>query len=149
MAYMKEKGLMKVPFTWNAAKPTGACSRVDGAEFHQARRHQHRDLPGSENIFIPMLHHEYSDTATIATRNVPRGQGLQFLSASAIIAAFLEEVKKFPFEVLPKREIGRPFLERVTEGKSAKRVCSWCAGRAKAAFPLPVIRGLGCHSESL
>ena len=56
---------------------------------------------GSENIFIPMLHHEYSDTATIG--NPLRASVEQchavFERIGNHLAAFLEEVKKFDFKV--------------------------------------------------
>ena len=56
---------------------------------------------GSENIFVPMEHHEYSDHATIG--NPFRGtkeKGLKLFEKEAEhLAAFLEEVKKFPFKV--------------------------------------------------
>ena len=52
---------------------------------------------GSENIVVPMEHHEYSDTATIG--NPLRGtkeKGHRYFQASGeALAAFLEEVKKF------------------------------------------------------
>lgn len=56
---------------------------------------------GSENIYVPMEHHEYSDHATIG--NPFRGtkeKGLKLFEKEAEhLAAFLEEVKKFPFKV--------------------------------------------------
>lgn len=56
---------------------------------------------GSENIFVPMEHHEYSDTATIG--NPLRGseeKGRKLLERMVEnLAAFTEEVKKFPTEV--------------------------------------------------
>jgi creatinine amidohydrolase len=56
---------------------------------------------GSENVWVPMEHHEYSDTATIG--NPFRGtkeKGEQYFQKSAeAIAAFLEEVKKFKIKV--------------------------------------------------
>jgi len=52
---------------------------------------------GAENIWVPMEHHEYSDTATIG--NPFRGtkeKGEKYFEASAkALAAFLEEVKGF------------------------------------------------------
>ena len=56
---------------------------------------------GSENIHVPMEHHEYSDTATIG--NPFRGseeKGNRYFQASGeALAAFLEEVKGFPQKV--------------------------------------------------
>ena len=56
---------------------------------------------GSENIVVPMEHHEYSDTATIG--NPLRGtkeKGARYFQASGeALAAFLEEVKKFDIKV--------------------------------------------------
>lgn len=56
---------------------------------------------GSENIWVPMEHHEYSDTATIG--NPFRGtkaKGEKYFKKSAeVLAAFLEEVKKFKVRV--------------------------------------------------
>lgn len=52
----------------------------------------------TEQVWIPMEHHEYSDTSTIG--NPFRGtkeKGLRYFEYSAShLAAFLEEVKKFP-----------------------------------------------------
>ena len=56
---------------------------------------------GSENIFIPMLHHEYSDTATIGNplrSSVEQGEKV-FERIGTHLANFLEEVKKFDFKV--------------------------------------------------
>ena len=55
----------------------------------------------SENIFVPMLHHEYSDTATIGNplrSNEKQGNAV-FERIANHLAAFLEEVKKFDFKV--------------------------------------------------
>src|SRR4030042_259019 len=56
---------------------------------------------GSENIFVPMLHHEYSDTATIGNplrSSVEQGSAV-FERIGNHLAPFLEEVKKFDFKV--------------------------------------------------
>ena len=54
----------------------------------------------AENIWVPMEHHEYSDSATIG--NPFRGtkeKGLKYFEKSAeALAAYLEEVKKFKIE---------------------------------------------------
>jgi len=56
---------------------------------------------GAENIWVPMEHHEYSDTSTIG--NPFRGskeKGKKYFQISAeALAAFLEEVKKFKIKV--------------------------------------------------
>ena len=56
---------------------------------------------GSENIWVPMEHHEYSDTATIG--NPFRGtkeKGEKYFQVSGeALAAYIEEVKKFDIKV--------------------------------------------------
>lgn len=55
----------------------------------------------SENVFVPMEHHEYSDTATIGNPfrgSAEKGKKL-FERGSDHLAAFLEEAKKFPVTV--------------------------------------------------
>ena len=56
---------------------------------------------GAENIWVPMEHHEYSDTATIG--NPFRGskeKGVRYFEAGARhLASFLEEVKKFEVKI--------------------------------------------------
>lgn len=56
---------------------------------------------GSENIYVPMEHHEYSDHATIGNpfRGTPEKGIALFEKEAEHLAAFIEEVKKFPFEV--------------------------------------------------
>lgn len=56
---------------------------------------------GAENIFVPMEHHEYSDTATIGNpfRGTPEKGKKLFERGGDHLAAFLEEVKKFPVKV--------------------------------------------------
>ncbi len=56
---------------------------------------------GTENIFVPMEHHEYCDTATLGdpfAGSKEKGQKL-YQRGAEHLAAFLEEVKKFPVEV--------------------------------------------------
>jgi len=56
---------------------------------------------GSENIWVPMEHHEYSDTATIGNPfrgSKEKGQKY-FEMAGKALAAFLEEVKKWDIKV--------------------------------------------------
>lgn len=55
----------------------------------------------TENIFVPMEHHEYCDTATLGdpfAGTKEKGQKL-YQRGAEHLAAFLEEVKKFPAEV--------------------------------------------------
>lgn len=56
---------------------------------------------GAENIWVPMEHHEYSDTATIGNpfrASIEKGKKY-FEIAGEALAAFLEEVKKFDIKV--------------------------------------------------
>jgi len=56
---------------------------------------------GSENIWVPMEHHEYSDTATIGdpfAGSKEKGERY-FEAAGKALAAFVEEVKKFDIQV--------------------------------------------------
>ncbi|NIA08079.1 MAG: creatininase family protein, partial [Actinobacteria bacterium] len=52
---------------------------------------------GAENTWVPMEHHEYSDSATIGNPfRGTREKGLKYFEKSGqALAAFLEEVKKF------------------------------------------------------
>lgn len=56
---------------------------------------------GSENIWVPMEHHEYSDTATIGDPFAgSKEKGLRyFQQAGKALAQFLEEVKTFDVKV--------------------------------------------------
>lgn len=56
---------------------------------------------GMENIWVPMEHHEYSDTATIGNpfRATKQKGEKYFEIAGQALAAFLEEVKKFKVKV--------------------------------------------------
>ncbi len=56
---------------------------------------------GSENIWVPMEHHEYSDSATIGNpfRGSKEKGEKYFEIASDHLASFLKEVKKFKIEV--------------------------------------------------
>lgn len=66
---------------------------------------------GSENIYVPMEHHEYSDSATIGNpfRGTPEKGLALFEREAEHLAAFLEEVKKFPFVV---KDEDRQFPDR-------------------------------------
>jgi len=56
---------------------------------------------GAENVFVPMEHHEYSDTATIGNpfRGTPEKGKKLFERGGRHLAAFVEEVKKIPVNV--------------------------------------------------
>ena len=55
---------------------------------------------GAENIWVPMEHHEYSDSATIGNpfRGTKEKGEKYFQAAAEALAAFLEEVKRFEIE---------------------------------------------------
>jgi len=57
---------------------------------------------GMENIWVPMEHHEYSDTATIGNpfRASKEKDEKYFEIAGKVLVAFLEEVKKFKINIL-------------------------------------------------
>ncbi len=66
---------------------------------------------GAENIWVPMEHHEYSDTATIGNplrASKEKGEKY-FAKAGQALANFLEEVKKFDI-VVPEEK--RKFTNR-------------------------------------
>jgi creatinine amidohydrolase len=56
---------------------------------------------GSENIWVPMDHHEYSDTATIGNPfRATREKGLQMLDRmSAHLSDFVTEVRQFKVQI--------------------------------------------------
>ncbi len=56
---------------------------------------------GSENIWVPMEHHEYSDTATIGDPFAgSKEKGEKYFKAGGkALAAFVEEVKKFDIKI--------------------------------------------------
>ena len=66
---------------------------------------------GSENIFVPMEHHEYSDTATIGNpfRGTPEKGRKLFERGGRHLADFVNEVKKIPVSVTK-----RDFPERAS-----------------------------------
>ena len=71
---------------------------------------------GSENIWVPMEHHEYSDTATIGDPFAgSKEKGEKYFQASGkALAAFLDEVKKFDIQIpaearLFKKRASGPF----------------------------------------
>lgn len=78
-----------------------AFSKIDGTA--------HVKFRGSENITVPMEHHEYSDSATIGNpfRASPE-QGHRIIEAQAEhLAAFVLEAKRFPSNVA-----NRDFVDR-------------------------------------
>jgi creatinine amidohydrolase len=102
MAYLKEKGRYEGAVVMERAKQDRAhAPKWMGPSFSKKDGTNTVIFQGSENIFVPMLHHEYSDTATIGNplrSSVEQGVKI-FERISDHLAAFLEEVKKFPFQV--------------------------------------------------
>ncbi|GFN21904.1 MAG: creatininase family protein [Thermoanaerobacteraceae bacterium] len=84
-----------------AVRDTAHAPRWMGPEFSKIDGTATVKFRGSENIIVPMEHHEYSDHATIG--NPFRGtkeKGLKLFEKEAEhLAAFINEVKKFPFQV--------------------------------------------------
>ena len=106
MAYLQEKGLYEGSINMKLAKQDRAhAPRWMGASFTKSDGTNTVKFRGSENIFVPMLHHEYSDTATIGNPlRSSAEQGFKiFERISDHLAAFLEEVKRFDFEVPPEK----------------------------------------------
>ena len=66
---------------------------------------------GAENVFVPMEHHEYSDTATIGNpfRGTPEKGKKLFERGAKHLADFVNEVKKIPVNVTK-----RDFPERAS-----------------------------------
>ena len=62
---------------------------------------------GSENIWVPMEHHEYSDTATIGNpfRGTKEKGEKYFQISGEALAAFIEEVKKFDIKVADEKRL--------------------------------------------
>ncbi len=106
MAYLKEKGLYEGSVVMERAKADRAhAPKWMGPAFSKKDGTNTVIFRGSENIFVPMLHHEYSDTATIGNplrSSVEQGFAI-FERISDHLAAFLEEVKKFEFQVPPEK----------------------------------------------
>jgi creatinine amidohydrolase len=102
MAYMKEKGIYDGSVFMERAKQDRAhAPKWMGPAFTKSDGTNTVKFQGSENIFVPMLHNEYSDTATIGNplrANVEQGVAV-FERIANHLAAFLEEVKKFDFKV--------------------------------------------------
>jgi len=102
MAYLKENGKYEGSIFMDRAKADRAhAPKWMGPAFSKKDGTNTVMFQGSENIFVPMLHHEYSDTATIGNplrSSVEQGNAV-FERISNHLAAFLEEVKKFNFKV--------------------------------------------------
>ena len=102
MAYLQEKGLYEGSVFMEPAKADRAhAPKWMGPAFSKKDGTNTVIFRGSENIFVPMLHHEYSDTATIGNplrSSIEQGVKV-FERISDHLAAFLEEVKKFDFHV--------------------------------------------------
>jgi len=102
MAYLKEKGAYEGSVFMERAKADRAhAPKWMGPAFSKTDGTNTVKFRGSENIFVPMLHHEYSDTATIGNplrSSVEQGIAV-FERISDHLAAFLEEAKKFDFKV--------------------------------------------------
>ncbi len=102
MAYMRAKGIYEDSVKMERAKQDRAhAPKWMGPAFTKSDGTSTVKFQGSENIFVPMLHHEYSDTATIGNplrSNEEQGEKV-FERISDHLAAFLNEVKKFDFKV--------------------------------------------------
>lgn len=109
IAYMKQYGIDEGSIKMERAKQDRAhAPKWMGPSFTKRDGSNTVMFQGAENIFVPMLHHEYSDTATIGnpTRSSEAQGNAVFERISDHLAAFLEEVKKFQgFEVpMEKRD---------------------------------------------
>lgn len=73
---------------------TDAFSKIDGTATVKFR--------GSENIWVPMEHHEYSDTAVIGNPfRATKEKGLAMLDRMAEhLAAYVQEVRRFKVEII-------------------------------------------------
>jgi len=80
-----------------------------GAAFSKIDGTAHVRFRGSENITVPMEHHEYSDSATIGNPfRASAEQGHRIIDAQAEhLAAFVLEAKRFPSHV-----VNRDFADR-------------------------------------
>ncbi|MFH1487724.1 MAG: creatininase family protein [Pseudomonadota bacterium] len=65
------------------------------------------EFMGSENIWVPMEHHEYSDTATIGNpfRGTKEKGEKYFQISGEALAAFIEEVKKFDIKIPEEKRL--------------------------------------------
>jgi creatinine amidohydrolase len=98
MAYLKQYGLYDGAVKMERAQPDRAhAPKWMGPAFSKRDGTDTVAFQGSENIFVPMLHHEYSDTATIGNplrSSAEQGEAV-FERIGDHLAAFLEEVKRF------------------------------------------------------
>lgn len=117
MAYLREKGLYEGAVKMERAKPDRArAPKWMGPKFSKRDGTSTVIFEGSENIFVPMYHHEYSDTATIGNPlRSSEEQGIKiFERISDHLAAFLEEVKKFDIRVPDEK---RDWPQRFWKGR--------------------------------
>ena len=79
---------------------------------------------GSENIWVPMEHHEYSDTATIGDPFAgTKEKGEKYFQASGkALAAFLDEVKKFDIKIPAEARCSK----NAPAGRSKRVACDRC-----------------------
>jgi len=106
MAYLREKGLYEGSIFMERAKADRAhAPHWMGPAFSKKDGTNTVIFQGSENIFVPMLHHEYSDTATIGNplRSCEEQGIAVFERISNHLADFLLEVKKFDVQVPPEK----------------------------------------------
>ena len=93
MAYMREKGIYEGSIFMERAKPDRAhAPKWMGPAFSKKDGTNTVIFQNSENIFVPMLHHEYSDTATIGNplRSSEEQGNAVFERISDHLAAFLK-----------------------------------------------------------
>ena len=110
MAYEKEHNIKLVDMS-KAVKDTAHAPKWMGPNFSKIDGTMTVKFRGSENIFVPMDHEDYNDHATIGNpfRGTPEKGLALFEREAEHLAAFVEEVKKFPFEVKAEK---REFPER-------------------------------------
>jgi len=84
-----------------AQKDTAHAPRWMGEKFSKRDGTGFVTFMGVENIWVPMEHHEYSDSATIGNPfRASKEKGEKYFEiAGKALAAFLEEVKKFNIKV--------------------------------------------------
>jgi len=84
-----------------AVKDTAHAPRWMGPAFSKKDGTATVIFQGSENIVVPMEHHEYSDSATIGNpfRGTPEKGRALFEKEAQHLADFVNEVKKFDFVV--------------------------------------------------
>lgn len=83
-------------------------------EFSKHDGMPHVEFKGGENVWIPMEHHEYSDTATIGNpfrASVEEGDSILERNSSHL-AAFAKEAEEVPFHVPEEK---RDYLQRAMD----------------------------------